>query len=463
MEGGLDAQVIYDPPNLTYPYGAYIAVVDVDPETAHVIVRRFIAVDDCGVRINPMIVDGQIHGGLAEGVGIALMEVITFDDEGNCLNGSFMDYLIPTALECPDFELGATVTPCPHHPLGAKGVGESPNVGSPPAIVNAIIDALQPLGVRPHRHAVHARPRVGGDAGERGPAPVNELPEDVETLARRLSSVDYLVDEGLATALFLSLRLPQPLLLEGEAGVGKTEAAKALALALDTPLIRLQCYDGIDAAEALYEWNYPRQLLSHPAGGGDGREAQRGRPVRPRPPDRAAAAAGARASGAAAGGAADRRDRPRRRRLRGVPARAARRGRGDDPGARHDPRRAPARDRAHVQPHARPARRGQAPLPVPVDRLPDAASASWTSCGGACGGVSDGLAHAVVGARSRCMRDSDIQKPPGIAEAIDWLRALELLGVTELDETTIDRTLGSVLKYAEDQDVIRAAGLGSLV
>ena len=92
--------------------------------------------------IGMMIVEGQIHGGLAEGIGIALMEVITFDGEGNCLNGSFMDYLIPTALECPDFELGETVTPCPHHPLGAKGVGESPNVGSPPAIVNAVIDAL---------------------------------------------------------------------------------------------------------------------------------------------------------------------------------------------------------------------------------------------------------------------------------------------------------------------------------
>jgi carbon-monoxide dehydrogenase large subunit len=147
QEGGLDAQVIYDPPNLTYPYGAYIAVVDVDADTGHVTVRRFIAVDDCGVRINPMIVDGQIHGGLAEGIGIALMELISFDAEGNCLNSSFMDYLIPTALECPDFELGETVTPCPHHPLGAKGVGESPNVGSPPAIVNAVIDALQPLGV----------------------------------------------------------------------------------------------------------------------------------------------------------------------------------------------------------------------------------------------------------------------------------------------------------------------------
>ena len=166
MEGGLDAQVIYDPPNLTYPYGAYITVVDIDPDTAEVKVRRFIAVDDCGVRINPMVVDGQIHGGLAEGVGIALMELISFDEEGNCLNSSFMDYLIPTALECPDFELGETVTPCPHHPLGAKGVGESPNVGSPPAIVNAVIDALHDHARgRSHRHALHAGARVGGDAG----------------------------------------------------------------------------------------------------------------------------------------------------------------------------------------------------------------------------------------------------------------------------------------------------------
>jgi len=118
-------------------------VVDLDPETGFVKVRRFIAVDDCGVRINPMIVDGQLHGGLAEGIGIALMELISFDEQGNCLNSSFMDYLIPTSMECPDFELGATVTPSPHHPLGAKGVGESPNVGSPPAIVSAVIDAMR--------------------------------------------------------------------------------------------------------------------------------------------------------------------------------------------------------------------------------------------------------------------------------------------------------------------------------
>jgi carbon-monoxide dehydrogenase large subunit len=148
VEGGLDAETVYDPPNLTFPFGAYVCVVDVDPGTGEVKVRRFVAVDDCGTRINPTIVEGQIHGGLAEGVGIALMELISFDEAGNCLNGSFMDYLIPTSKEVPNFELGATVTPSPHHPIGAKGVGESPTVGSPPAIVNAVVDALKPFGVR---------------------------------------------------------------------------------------------------------------------------------------------------------------------------------------------------------------------------------------------------------------------------------------------------------------------------
>src|SRR3954454_18888673 len=112
---------------------------------------------------------------------------------------------------------------------------------------------------------MHAGARLGCHAGASRAAAVSELDHlvpDVETLAQRLASVDYLVDEGLATAMFLRLRPAQPLLLEGEAGVGKTEAAKALAAVLDTPLVRLQCYDGIDAAEALYEWNYPRQLLS---------------------------------------------------------------------------------------------------------------------------------------------------------------------------------------------------------
>jgi carbon-monoxide dehydrogenase large subunit len=148
VEGQLDASCVYNPPNLTFPFGAYICVVDVDPGTGKVSVRRFIAVDDCGVRINPMIVEGQVHGGLADGIGMALMEVIAFDAGGNCLGGSFMDYLLPTSLECPAWELGQTVTPSPHHPIGAKGVGESATVGSPPAVVNAVIDALRPYGVR---------------------------------------------------------------------------------------------------------------------------------------------------------------------------------------------------------------------------------------------------------------------------------------------------------------------------
>lgn len=148
VEGGLEAQICYNPENLTYPFGAYICVVDIDPGTAQVKVRRFIAVDDCGTQINPMIIEGQVHGGLADGVGMALMEMISFDEHGNCLAGSLMDYLIPTAMEVPDWETGHTVTPSPHHPIGAKGIGESATVGSPPAIVNAVVDALKPYGIR---------------------------------------------------------------------------------------------------------------------------------------------------------------------------------------------------------------------------------------------------------------------------------------------------------------------------
>ncbi len=148
IEGGLDAEVCYNPENLTYPYGAYFCVVDVDPGTAVVKVRRFLAVDDCGTRINPMIIEGQVHGGIVDGIGMALMEMIAFDEEGNCLGGSLMDYLIPTAVEVPHLETGHTVTPSPHHPIGAKGIGESATVGSPPAVVNAVVDALAPFGVR---------------------------------------------------------------------------------------------------------------------------------------------------------------------------------------------------------------------------------------------------------------------------------------------------------------------------
>ncbi len=148
MEAGLEAVHYYDPPNLTFPFGTYICVVDIDKGTGEIKVRRFVAVDDCGNIINPMVVEGQIHGGLTEGLGIAFMQLIDYDENGNVQGGNFMDYLIPTAVETPHWETGKTCTPSPHHPLGAKGVGESPNVGSPAAFVNAVVDALAHLGVR---------------------------------------------------------------------------------------------------------------------------------------------------------------------------------------------------------------------------------------------------------------------------------------------------------------------------
>jgi carbon-monoxide dehydrogenase large subunit len=148
MEPGLEGVTYYDPPNLTFPFGTYAVVVEVDADTGEWKVDRVVAVDDCGIRINPMIVEGQIHGGLAEGYAIAAMQQIAFDADGNCIGSNFSDYLLPTAWETPGFELDETVTPSPHHPIGAKGVGESPTVGSPAAFVNAVIDALWHLGVR---------------------------------------------------------------------------------------------------------------------------------------------------------------------------------------------------------------------------------------------------------------------------------------------------------------------------
>ena len=148
MEAGLEAVDYYDPPNLTFPFGSYICVVDIDKGTGQVNIRRFVAVDDCGNIINPMIVDGQIHGGLTMGLAPALYEEITYDELGNNMAGTFMDYLLPTAVETPAWELEKTVTPSPHHPIGAKGVGESATVGAPPAIANAVVDALWHLGVR---------------------------------------------------------------------------------------------------------------------------------------------------------------------------------------------------------------------------------------------------------------------------------------------------------------------------
>ena len=170
MEGGLDAQVIYDPPNLTYPYGAYIAVVDIDPETAHVTVRRFIAVDDCGVRINPMVVEGQIHGGLAEGVGIALMEVITFDERGQLPQRLVHGLPDPDRARVPGLRArrdGHALPAPPARRQGRRRVAERRLAAGDRQRGDrrAARDARR----RPHRHAVHARARVGGDAGKAEP------------------------------------------------------------------------------------------------------------------------------------------------------------------------------------------------------------------------------------------------------------------------------------------------------
>src|SRR6188768_2711076 len=293
---------------------------------------------------------------------------------------------------------------------------------------------------------------TGEAAGE-----LRHLVPDIETLAQRLADVDYLVDEGLATSMFLSLRLPQPLLLEGEAGVGKTEAAKALATVLDTPLIRLQCYEGIDASEALYEWNYPRQLLSirlaESSGSALGEEELFG-------PDYLI----------------------RRPLLRAL----------EHPGPRPAVLLIDEIDRADDDfeafllelladaavtiPELGTIRATHPPVIVLTsNRTRDLHDAVKRRClyhwiaypspqreveivRRRVKGAPETLAVQVANAVSR-MRDSYVQKPPGIAEAIDWLAALRLLGVETLDVAAIDRTLGAVLKYDEDQDVIRAAGL----
>ena len=297
---------------------------------------------------------------------------------------------------------------------------------------------------------------TGEAAGE-----IRRLVPDIETLARRLAEIDYLADEGLATSMFLSLRLPQPLLLEGEAGVGKTEAAKSLATTLDTPLVRLQCYEGIDVAEALYEWNYPRQLLSirlaDSSGSPIGEEELFG-------PDYLI----------------------RRPLLRAL----------EHPGPRPAVLLIDEIDRADDDfeafllelladasvtiPEIGTIRATHPPVIVLTsNRTRDLHDAVKRRClyhwiayptpereveivRRRVKGSSETLAVQVANAVSR-MRSSDVQKPPGVAESIDWLAALSLLGIEQLDAAAVDLTLGSVLKYSEDQEVIRAAGLEQLV
>jgi MoxR-like ATPase len=290
---------------------------------------------------------------------------------------------------------------------------------------------------------------------------VRHLVPDAETLARRLAAVDYLVDEGLATSMYLSLRLPQPLLLEGEAGVGKTEAAVSLARVLDTPLIRLQCYEGIDAAEALYEWNYPRQLLAIRLGEAGDRELDEqelfgSEYLVRRPLLRALEHPGPRPAVLLID-EIDRADDDFEAFLLELLA-----------------------DASVTIPEVGAIRATHAPIIVLTsNRTRDLHDAVKRRClyrwieyptrereveivRRRIRGASETLAVQVADAVAR-MRDSDVQKPPGIAEAIDWLAALSVLGIETLDTSAVDLTLGSVLKYDEDQEVVRAAGLEQLV
>jgi len=167
IEPGLEAVSYYDPPNMTYPFGAYICVMEIDADTGEHEIRQFYALDDCGTRINPMVIEGQVHGGLTEALAIAMGQEIAYDDLGNCKTGTLMDFFIPTAWETPHYTTDFTETPSPHHPIGAKGVGESPNVGGVPAFSNAVHDAFRAFGLR-HAHMPHDHWRIWKIANQLG-------------------------------------------------------------------------------------------------------------------------------------------------------------------------------------------------------------------------------------------------------------------------------------------------------
>jgi MoxR-like ATPase len=290
---------------------------------------------------------------------------------------------------------------------------------------------------------------------------VIELAPDAEALAARLDAVDYLAGEGLATAMYLALRLPRPLLLEGEAGVGKTEAARALATALGTPLIRLQCYEGMDSSEALYEWNYPRQLLRIRLAEASGEQLAEqdlfARDFLLQRPVLSAIEHPGPLPAVLLIDELDRADHEFEAFLLEVLADAA----VTIPElgtvqATHPPAVIVTSNRTrdlhdalkrrclyHWIDYPTPARE----LEIVKRRVADATPA---------------LAEDVVGALGK-LRAADVQKPPGVAEGIDWLAALRLVGADRLDADAADRTLGAVLKYREDQELVRAQGLENLV
>jgi carbon-monoxide dehydrogenase large subunit len=148
MEPGLSATYFFEPENFTFPFGTHICVVEIDKDTGDIHLQKYVAVDDCGKQINPMLVEGQIHGGIVQSIGQALYEEVVYDENGQLMTGTLMDYALPKAAMIPNLELDKTETPSPVNPLGAKGVGEAGTIGATPAIVGAVVDALSPYGVR---------------------------------------------------------------------------------------------------------------------------------------------------------------------------------------------------------------------------------------------------------------------------------------------------------------------------
>ena len=147
LEPGLDERTFYQPKGMTFPFGTYVAVVEVDARTGEISFERYVTVDDCGPLINPLLATGQVHGGIAQGIGQALLEGAEYADAGRPVTDSFWSYALPRAGHLPRFETAHTVTPSPNNPLGVKGIGEAGAIGAPPAVVNAVVDALSPFGV----------------------------------------------------------------------------------------------------------------------------------------------------------------------------------------------------------------------------------------------------------------------------------------------------------------------------
>ena len=217
MEHGLEAVSYFDPPNFVWPFGCHICAVEVDPETGAVSIDRYVAVDDCGNVINPMVVDGQLHGGIAQGISQALFEEVQYDDEtGQMLTGTMLDYLIPTMAEMPHFELDRTVTPSPTNELGVKGIGEAGTIASSVAVINAITDALAPFGIKPRGDAgASGSPLVDDQGGTRMITAAFEYArpgsvDEAQSLLTKYGADAKVIAGGQSLIPLMRLRLSQP-------------------------------------------------------------------------------------------------------------------------------------------------------------------------------------------------------------------------------------------------------------